>query len=214
MDQPRWLERLAGTTRFRIVELLQRSDRTVQEVAEEIGVTPNAVRGHLASLERDGLVARTGVHRDTGGKPAALYGLAPQAEEAFPKAYAVILRSVLEALDERMGPDAVAEMLREIGTHAVSRAEGTPRERVEAAADVLRGLGGTVEVEEDEGRWRIQGYACPLSAVTRENERVCGLAEALVGEVTGGCVREVCERRPRPRCAFEIEFSEPAPAGR
>ena len=208
MEQPRWLERLAGATRFRIVELLQRSDRTVQEVADEIGVTSNAVRGHLASLERDGLVARTGVRRDTGGKPAALYGLSPEADEAFPKAYAVVLRALLAALDERMGGDAVAEMLGEIGAHAASRAEGTPRERVEAAADVLRELGGTVEVHRDEGGWRIQGFACPLSAVTREDERVCGLAESLVHTVTGARVREVCSRRPRPRCAFEVEFTE------
>lgn len=208
MDQPRWFEKLAGTTRFRIVELLQRRERTVQEIADEVRVTANAVRGHLASLERDGLAVRTGVRRDTGGKPAALYGLSPDADEAFPKGYATVLRSVLAALDERLGADAVAEMLKELGEGAATRAEGTPRERVEAAADVLRELGGTVEVQDTERGWRIQGFACPLSAVTRDDDRCCGLAAALVGETAGGQVREACERGPRPRCAFEVDLSE------
>ena len=208
MEQPLWLERLAGTTRFKILELIRRSDRTVQEVADAIGVTSNAVRGHLSSLERDGLVQREGVRRDTGGKPATVYALSMEADELFPKAYALVLERMLDALEDRIGPDGVAEMLSDVGARSASPTEGPARARVEAAADVLRSLGGSVEILRVEDGWRIKGFACPLSALTRDDARICGLVEALVEQTTGGHVRESCDRGSRPKCGFEIEFPE------
>jgi predicted ArsR family transcriptional regulator len=50
-----WDERFFGTTRCRIVSELRRGQRTVDEVACAVGLTDNAVRPHLAALERDRL---------------------------------------------------------------------------------------------------------------------------------------------------------------
>ena len=52
-----WEQRFLSSTRGRLVTLLRRSARTVDELAHELGLTDNAVRAHLATLERDGLVA-------------------------------------------------------------------------------------------------------------------------------------------------------------
>lgn len=207
MDQPNWIERLASSTRLRVFELLLRSELTVQEVADDVGISANAIRGHLAALERDGLVVQSGTRRDTGGKPAAIYTASRDADEVLPKAYAFVLQRLLGVLDERFGGDAVREALEEVGTRAAAPAAGSPEERVEAAAAALRGIGGKVEVRRLDDRFRIQGFACPLSSVARDDARVCGLAEALVQRTTGGVVREVCERTDRPRCAFEIQFA-------
>lgn len=206
MDQASWIERLAGSTRLQVFELLLRSERTVQEVADEVGISANAIRGHLAALERDGLVVPSGVRRDTGGKPATTYTVSREADEVLPKAYAFVLARLLGVLDERLGPKAVRKALEEVGARAAVPAGGSPEERVDAAADALRGLGGKVEVGRLEDGFRIRGFACPLSSVTRGDARVCGLAEALVRRTTGGAVREVCERSGRPRCAFEVRF--------
>lgn len=206
--QPHWLERLVGGTRQSVLELLLRSDRTVQEIADEIGVSANAIRGHLSALERDGLVLQTEPRRDTGGKPAAVYALSRDADELFPRAYAFVLEGLLAVLGDREGSQRVEETLAEVGVRAAVPTEGSQAERVEAAANALRALGGTVEVRRDDGHWKIQGFSCPLSAVTARDERVCGLAEALVRETSGGSVVEVCDRARRPRCAFEISFPE------
>lgn len=207
-SQPRWLDRLVGGTRQDVLELLLRSDRTVQEIADEIGVSANAIRGHLASLERDGLVVRRDARRDTGGKPATVYALSRDADELFPKAYAFVLEGVLSVLDEREGSERVKETLAEVGARAAVPTEGSQVERVRAAADVLRSLGGTVEVRRENGHWKIRGFSCPLSSVTSRDARVCGLAEALVERTTGGSVVEVCQRGRRSRCAFEISFPD------
>ena len=56
----------ADTTRARVVELLRREPRTVEQLAAALGVTDNAVRLHLGQLERDGIVRTAGVRRSGG----------------------------------------------------------------------------------------------------------------------------------------------------
>lgn len=206
MDHPRWLERLAGATKLQVIELLLRSEHTVQEIATEVGVSTNAIRGHIASLQRDGLVVAAGSRRNTGGKPATVYTVSDDADELFPKAYAFVLVQLLGVLGEREGPKGLEGVLRNVGKRVATPGKGTPEERVEAAAELLRSVGGNVEIRRTEDGFRLVGFSCPLGAVVRKDARICGLVETLVRTTTGGRVREVCEHDGRPRCAFEISF--------
>lgn len=206
--QVNWLSRLVGGTRQQVIEILLRSDQTVQELAAEVGVSANAIRGHLAAMERDGLVRLRETRRDTGGKPANVYTVTRDADELLPKAYVFVLRGLLSALEEREDAATVRDLLVEVGDRAAVPSGGTREERVRAAGDALRSLGGTVEIVQEDGRWRLQGFSCPLSSLAAHDRRVCGLAEALVRGTTGGSVKEVCQRDTRPRCAFEISFPE------
>src|SRR6185437_5818409 len=81
----RWWERHFGdSTRGRIVAILRRGWRSVDEIAATLGLTDNAVRAHIATLERDGVVAAAGSRRDGSvGKPATLYGVAEGADTLF-----------------------------------------------------------------------------------------------------------------------------------
>ncbi|HEX6927265.1 MAG TPA: ArsR family transcriptional regulator [Longimicrobiaceae bacterium] len=202
-----WIGRLLGGTRAQLLRLLRRSRRSINELAAGLGITDNAVRTHIASMQRDGMVRSAGVERGTGGKPAQLYEITPEAEEMFPKAYGTILNLLLDLLQERIGPEEVRELLREAGIRAagVAPPDGSEEERVQLAADVLRRLGGDVEVERVPEGWRIRGFGCPLSGVVREHEEACSLAESLVERVSGLPARECCERGERPRCSFLIE---------
>src|ERR671928_1702040 len=83
MAGARWDKRFFASTRGRIVALLRRTARTVDELAAALDLTDNAVRAHLATLERDGLVEQQGVRRGAG-KPAAAYALTLEAEHLFP----------------------------------------------------------------------------------------------------------------------------------
>ena len=61
------------------------------EIGALMGLTDNAVRAHLAALERDRLVVQSGLRRGAG-KPSYTYALTPEAESFFPKAYGALLR--------------------------------------------------------------------------------------------------------------------------
>src|SRR4051812_49476701 len=79
-------------TRTRVLALLRESAWTVDDLAERLGVTDNAVRFHLDALERDGVARKEGLRRTGGGgPPAALYSLPPPREEGFSRAHAPVL---------------------------------------------------------------------------------------------------------------------------
>ncbi len=201
-----WLERLIGETQVRLLGLLRRSRHTITSLAEALGLTDNAVRMHIAALHRDGIVEQVGTQRDTGGKPARLYGLTSVGEELFPKAYALVLGKLLEEIVRTQGRARAIELLRAVGARAAAGAPrgGTPKRRIDAAAQVFRDLGADVEVEKAGAGWRLQAYGCPLAAVTSGHPELCELGKALVEEVVGEPVTECCQRGDHPRCGFQI----------
>lgn len=210
-----WDARFFESTRGRMVTLLRRSWRTVEELARALDLTDNGVRAHLAVLERDGIVRQRGsVRRGSGGgKPAYVYELTSEAEDLFPKAYAPALGRLLDVLAERLGPEESEALLNSAGRRLVEGktvpTDGT-RARLEAAAGVLNELGGLAELEEQDGTLVIRGYGCPLAAVAPDHPEVCRLAEALVAEVAGVPVHERCDRSERPRCCFEMAPADDA----
>ena len=211
-------EKFFESTRGRMVTLLRRSGRTVEELARALGLTDNGIRAHLAVLERDGIVRQRGsVRRGSGGgKPAYVYELTLEAEDLFPKAYEPTLRRLLDVLDERLGPEESEALLRSVGRRLVEGktvpTHGT-RARLEAAVGLLNELGGLAELEEQDGTLVIRGYSCPLAAVTPDHPEVCRLAEALVGEVAGVPVHERCDRSEMPRCCFEVASADEVTQG-
>ena len=202
--------RFFETTRGQIVGLLRRGRRTVEELARALGLTDNAVRNHLATLERDGLVRQDGVRRGPGaGKPAVLYELQPEAEPLFSRAYAPVLSTMLDVLVAELPPDRAAELLQQVGRRLAAatggRASGSLDDRVRAAAAVLTSLGGEVDVVAEDGALRLRGWACPLSVAVAQRPELCRAVETLVTEIAGAPARECCEHGARPRCCFSID---------
>ncbi|MGN6361621.1 MAG: helix-turn-helix transcriptional regulator [Thermomicrobiales bacterium] len=214
MMETGWNQRFFASTRGRIVALLRRAVRTVDELASQMELTDNAVRAHLATLERDGLVRQEGVRRGAG-KPAYAYHLTPEGEGLFPKAYGAILRELLDVLGARLNQDDLEAALREVGRRLAAQqaADGDALpDRVQVAAAVLNELGGLAECEATDGLFVIQGYRCPLAAVVPEHPTACVLASALVSELVGQPVRECCQRGAQPACRFEIPRAAASPA--
>jgi predicted ArsR family transcriptional regulator len=189
------------------VTLLRRSGRTVEDLARALGLTDNGVRAHLAALERDGIVRQRGVVRRGSGKPAYVYGLTPQAEELFPKAYGPVLRELLDVLAERVGSEETEVLLRDVGSRMASVRDVPPgggvRARLEAGVALLNDLGGLAELEERGDAVLIRGYSCPLTAVVPGHPGVCRMTESLLTELTGVPIHERCDRGENPRCCFE-----------
>ena len=211
MNMPKWTQEFLASTKGRIVSLLRGAARTVNDLAEALALTDNAVRAQLTALERDGLVRKSGVRRGLR-KPHQEYELTPEAEHFFPKPYAPVLSELLAALKGRLPPETVDELLREVGARL---AAGKPapagggraaalEQRVEAAAAMLGRLGGLAHVERSDGSFVIRSASCPLAAVAAAHPEVCRLGETLVAQVVGVPVQEHCVHGPSPRCCFEV----------
>ena len=210
----RWDQRFFASTKGQVAALLRRGVATVEELARELGLTDNAIRSHLAALERDGLVAQSGVRRGAG-KPAYTYALTPDAERLFPKAYGALLSLMLDVLSERLPPDTLDDVLRDMGHRlAVGQVQSTGdlRARVDGAVALLGELGGLAEVEEQDGGYVIVGCSCPLAAAVKGHPESCLLAESLLAEVIGAPVRQTCDTECL-RCRFEVGTAVAIPGG-
>jgi len=206
MSAGAWGERFREGTQGRIVVHLQEGGRTVDQLAELLGLTPNAVRNHLGALDRDGLVQVEG-RRPSTRKPAMIYGLTARARELLSRAYLPVLQQLLATLKDRLTPSERIAVLREVGRRLAAgapRAAGSRKDRVALAARVIEELGGSVQVETRGRTSAIIGSSCPLTELVRENPEVCRAVEALVAEVTGLPAREQCDRGEHPRCTFVV----------
>ncbi len=205
-------KRFFGSTRGRLVSFLRGTTKTVNELAQELELTDNAVRAHLLSLERDGLIKQSGIQRGTR-KPHFAYELTDEAEHLFPKAYDALLNQLISVLKGRLTPSALEEVLREVGrslagAEAAGEKSRDMESRIGGALSALEAIGGAARVEKDKGKLVICSESCPLATAVSEHPEVCRLAETLLSEIIGVEVREHCDREGPPRCRFEVIGSE------
>lgn len=199
-------KRFFESTRGQIVTILRGSPCTVDELAGKLDLTDNAVRAHLLSLERDGLVRQSGLRRGPR-KPHFTYELTDEADALFPKAYDALLNQLISVLKSRLTPSEIEEVLREVGRAVAADApEALDLDsRVQIALKVLESIGGAAEVQKSEDGILIAATGCPLAAAVEVHPEVCRLAETLVAEIVKVPVEEKCDREGRPKCRFEIK---------
>jgi predicted ArsR family transcriptional regulator len=203
-----WRTRLMESTRGKILDLLRTKEQTVNELAAALGLTDNAVRAHLLSLERDGLIHQSG-SQPGFRKPHARYALTPEAEQVFPKSYGVLLDLLLAVISRQLSPKELRAAMRQVGKrvaddHLLELKGKSRSERIDAALRILKDLGGSATFEKSEGKHFIRGNGCPLAAATSRHPEACLIAETLLSEVIGTPVKECCIHNGAPSCRFEI----------
>jgi predicted ArsR family transcriptional regulator len=207
------------TTRGRIAESLKRHrTRTAFELSQEQGVTPNAIRQHLARLERDGLVSER-AQRLGRTKPTLVYSLTEEGEHLFPQRYPLLLNVLLDEL-QREDPAKLKELFAKIGRstaqrHA-ARFEGKDvPERIAELAKFLRERGVVVEYEKTPSGYAFREYNCPFKDSVTSHPEICSMVHSLMEEVLPQKPRQVTSiSRGDDRCEFELAASSATPARR
>jgi len=201
-----WHQHFFASTRGRIVLLLRRASSTVDDLARALHLTDNAVRAHLATLERDGLVCQAGVRRGSS-KPAQMYDLTPEAEQIFPKAYGPVLRALLDALVTSLSPAQLMEVIQCAGQRLAAQwsiPADEWRTRLRCAVDLFNQLGGLSDVEELADCVVIRSTTCPLAAIAPDHPEACRLAQAFLSTLIGAPVEEQCAREHATSCVFVL----------
>lgn len=202
-----WRKRLIHGTSGRIIELLRQRPMTIDELAESLALTRTAVRAQLSALLHEGAVEQRALRPGTS-KPARIYGVSPDAELLFSRAYVPILTQLLHVLAGRMAREEFDGVMREVGRRALAgrpSPRGSLRDRADAAGALLNELGSLTEVEElQPGHVVIRSHGCPLAAATIDHPEACNALESLLSEFVGAPVSKCCERYDRSRCCFEL----------
>ena len=190
--------------REQIIELLRCGPLTADEIAANVQLTTNAVRQHLATLERDGFVVRQGArHAPSAGKPPIVFAIAPQVEPTFSRAYAPVLTALAASLPDHIAPEALDALLADVAARLAALApapRGDFQRRVRAGADALESLGGLVEADGA----TLRACSCVLAEAVAVRPELCRAVEMFVSTVTGLEAHEQCDRTGAPRCRFVL----------
>lgn len=206
-----------GRTRL-LAALQRRPNASVQELVEALGLAPMTVRHHLTRLLADGLV-ETQPRAAVAGRPALGYQLTPAGDALFPKQYGQIARALLTELQEQEhqisegpgpgGPQpAVPERVakRAADSHRPMLEQLQGRERVEAAAGILREESGAMELRWDGSAFELSECNCVYQVLLDANDdTVCRFHAAYVSELVGAPVAIVtCKRTGDDCCEFRL----------
>jgi predicted ArsR family transcriptional regulator len=199
---------LFATTRGKLLLLLCRGPRTVNDLMAELNVTDNAVRAQLLNLQEAGLVRQVGLRPGTR-KPHVEYELTPNARRLFPPAYEHVLHALVGVLRERLPADELAGLLSDVARRVLAKWVGElssrePRSRLVELYDRISGQTPGVFFEDHADRLSLRACGCPLASVTATHPEVCAVLAEVLGDVLGATVRERCDRAGSPRCCFEV----------
>lgn len=134
---------LTSGTRGEILKRLKmKGSATATELSHALGMAPNAIRAHLALLERGGLIEARREKRGRG-RPARVYHLATHSEGFFPRHYDQLLEELIGQLRAVDGPDKLGRLI-----------NGMAGDWVERLAPSLRGLSFHDQLVEKQPRRR------------------------------------------------------------
>jgi predicted ArsR family transcriptional regulator len=214
--------------RQEILQLLLRKKggRAVDEFSLELGITRNAVRQHLASLESNQLIAKS-LTRPTGGRPEQLYVLTEKGANMFPRQYSWFAEMLLEMIEQEAGTEGASERLREAGTRVAKKLRAAdPADplagKVRQLALHMEELGYDVNPsgsKQFKGIPIIEANNCVFHDLARKHPVVCQFDLALLATFTGSdVVHEDCMARGGGICRFAFRGNEtptePAPRRR
>jgi predicted ArsR family transcriptional regulator len=193
-----------------VLLLSNKAGLTVDELSGELEITRNAVRQHLAALERDNLVRR-GETKPSGGRPEQLYLLSSRGAEMFPRRYSWFSELLIEAMAADVGHDAVGDKLDQMG-RAVAlqllKSKASPDDRasrVAAMAEIMKELGYEAAVPPAPAEDTIAAVNCVFHHLAEKFPDVCRFDLGLIGAFTDSTVEhQECMVRGGRMCRFKL----------
>jgi predicted ArsR family transcriptional regulator len=203
-----WAKDKTVDTRQRIIRLLRRGRRTVEELANQLGITRNAFRSQINLLMREGIVEPQGTV-PSGRRPATEYGIRAGASPQFSKAYPLVLAQLVQVLAGKLSRAEFSETMQQLGLRLAGmgpQPAGAIEERLRNAIAFLESLGSMVDVIEEKKKIIIKSYGCPISGAVNADGRLCVAMAVMIGKLVGLPATERCDRGGQPGCRFEIKL--------
>src|SRR2546423_5728175 len=141
-----------------VLAQLRRKPTTVEEVAKALRLTSNAVRNQLRKLEELRLIERVG-SRAGASKPSTLYAITLEGQVQFSTLYLPVLAEFLEVAEGQCSGKQLISFMTDTGKSLAKRypkPSGNLRERMSAAARLLRAFGGLMDVKSDNGAFVLR----------------------------------------------------------
>lgn len=204
----------SSTRKVLLTMMKMKGALAVSEMAKQLGITEMAVRRHLNTLERDGLIEAK-ISRQAMGRPSHLYSLTAAADDLFPKNYHLLTLDLLHELKTEEGDDPVARLFegrkQKMHERFASRMDGKNlEERVAELAEIQNSSGYMASWEKDgDGGYILNEFNCPITQVANQYEEACKCELKLFQKLLDADVeRTDCMTKGACKCSYKIT---PAP---
>lgn len=176
------------STRDKILQtLLRQPRRTINELAEAVGINPISVRHHLTNLQVEGLIAAE-EERHGVGRPRLVYTLTEDGMEKFPTRYLRLTTRLLTQMKESMPGPVVSKLFSQIAEDLASeysdQIQGLDiEERLDFVQEMLSQEGFTVEWEKKDGQYHIHEISCPYYQIGVAHPEICTVDQELISKM-------------------------------
>ncbi|GAB2565999.1 helix-turn-helix transcriptional regulator [Gracilibacillus alcaliphilus] len=202
------------TTKDKILELLKKEvTLSVNELIDHLQITHMAIRKHLATLEKDGLI-RSEAEKVSVGRPRQKYRLTAKGDRLFPNNYESISVEFLKDIEDLHGEEAIKQLFHkreERQVHAYKKLVTSPsaNEKIRKMVDIQNNKGYMAElVEHEDNHFEIIEYNCPIFAVASTYHTACQCETSMFKQVldTQQVERVQCKTEGNNHCRFHVQF--------
>ncbi|MGB5136244.1 MAG: iron-sulfur cluster biosynthesis transcriptional regulator SufR [Prochlorococcaceae cyanobacterium] len=192
--------------------LLRRGRATASELASALGVSVQAMRRHLRSLEDDGLVQASPAGEGPG-RPSNRWQLTAKAQDHFPDGSEQFALSLLESISGSLPAETLQGLLAQQALHKAQlyRArigEGPLQQRLERLVDLRRQEGYVAECapEQDGRAWLMRELHCSVMRIAEQFPCVCDQELSLIRHTFPDCAVERVQWRLEKghSCGFRL----------
>jgi predicted ArsR family transcriptional regulator len=190
----------------KVLAQLRDGPKTIDELANDLRLTPNAVRTQVRKLVAAHLAEPSG-RRPGVSKPSVLYAITLDGEIQFSTLYLPVLSQFLRVAEGHCAGKQLGTLMSATGRTLATRypkPRGSTEQKAHAAAKLLGSFGGLPSVKRTNGHFIIRSKSCPLSVLTVEHPAACRILQSLISEYIDRPTRICCVRGEDPRCCFEI----------
>ena len=196
--------------------LLKQGEMEAGELADQLGISVQAMRRHLRALETEGLIACSSASRGPG-RPSFRWSLTGQGRDRFPDGSGRFALGLLDSMRASLPEETVRDLLNQQAEDKASHyrtllGDGPLEQRLERLADLRRDEGYvTICSPDDDGHsWRLQEVHCSVQRIAEEFPAVCDQELLLIRRTVPDCTVERVHWRLEGghACGFRIT---PAP---
>lgn len=202
------------STKEKILNLLKKEVKlTVNELAEFLDITHMAVRKHLITLEKDGLIIIKEVKQPMG-RPIQIYSLSEKAEAHFPKNYEGISLEFLYDIRELYGNQSIQHIFDKREERLTKEYDPrmhnkTGSEKVAEMVKIQNEKGYMADFSQiDETTYELIEYNCPILSIAKEFKTACRCETNMMKNVLGTdeISRTCCRAEGDSFCTFVVKF--------
>ena len=205
----------APTRETTLTLLLRQGEMSASHLASQLGISVQATRRHLRSLEDEGLVESTQVSAGPG-RPSNHWRLTDQGHHHFPDASEDFALGLLHSMAATLPPEAMRSLLNQqaldkAGHYRRQLGSAPLQERIARLSELRRQEGYVTELQADPdgSSWCLSEFHCSVQRIAEEYPVVCDQELELIRQTFPDCQVERVHWRLKEghSCGFRISPS-------